>query len=637
MSAAFSATFYFIVSIFLLILAPAITCAAAIPPPTSSQAPALNQSRMKNNADANQQWLNLLQFRRSDWNNRLQSEVDSPEFFLSNTGKNDPQAELSATIEQLSQNPSLQCQFPARAQWLHQQGMLKNLNISSEDCPDLHQWLDKFKAESISLIFPAAYLNSPSSMFGHTFLRVDQQNPTDTNQLLAQTINFAANVNHDDSEFIFAYRGLFGGYPGVITVKPYYEKAKEYSEIENRDIWEYKLNFTDEEIERLLFHTWELLPIYFDYYFFDENCAYRVLTLLDAARPSLHLTEQFHSYAIPSDTLRSLNQSNLIEKVRYRPSMATQLEHKINTLPEHFHQMALTIAKPGVDLNTAEFKSLSTTDQSAILEAAFDYQRYQAQQQQTPREDAAKHSLMLLKQRSQLPPDSPYPVIPEPTVRDDEGHKTFELSISQGNINHLETTRLTLRPAYHDLLDPSAGYPDGAQIKFLETAIDYRETGTVRLASFTGLNITSLSPRNDFFKPISWRVDAGLYRKYLADTNDPLTATLNIGAGHSYNIGNQKLYALLETQLQQHHSLPSNYSANLGLNIGWLTDQNNWQQQLSFTHTNSVAGYNHYYNELSWQLSYHLQSNFSLFGKYQVSNTEGEYFHQHQMGVEWRF
>ena len=232
MSAARSAIFYFITSIFLLILAPSGSWAKPIPP---SNLPILNQPLVLNGAEANQQWLNLLQFRPSGWNNRLRSEVDSPDFFLSGTGKNDPQAELIATIEQLSKKPSLQCRFPARAQWLHQQGLLKNLKITSAYCPDLHKWLKQFKAESISLIFPAAYLNSPSSMFGHTFLRVNQHNQTDTGQLLAQTINFAANVNHDDPEFLFAYKGLFGGYPGVVTVKPYYEKAKEYSEIENRD------------------------------------------------------------------------------------------------------------------------------------------------------------------------------------------------------------------------------------------------------------------------------------------------------------------------------------------------------------------------------------------------------------------
>jgi len=626
MSAVFSATFYFIFSLCLLILTP-----------HQSWADSTKPSAPKNLGLNQKQWLNLLQFRPSDWNNSLQSEVDSPDFFLSKSGKHDPQSELEATITQLSETSSLQCKFPARAQWLHQQGLLTNLKTSSNDCPDLHKWLKQFKAKSISLIFPAAYLNSPSSMFGHTFLRVDQNNQTETNQLLAQTINFAANVNHDDPEFLFAYRGLFGGYPGVVTVKPYYEKAKEYTEIENRDIWEYKLNFTDEEIERLLLHTWELLPIYFDYYFFDENCAYRILTLLDVARPSLNLTEQFFTYAIPSDTLRSLGTSNLISDVRYRPSMATQLKLKVGILPDHYHQIALAIAQPNADLDKLGFKNIPINDQVSVLEVAFDHLRYQSQQKKIPRKEVAEHSLKLLKLRSQLSANSPFPQVPAPTVRDDEGHKTFELSLSQGNTHNTEFSRLTLRPAYHDLLDPSAGYPDGAQIKFLETTIDFRETGTTRLASFTGLNITSLTPRNDFFKPISWRVDAGLYRKYLPNSDDPLTATLNIGAGHSYNIGNQKLYALVETQIQHHHSLPSNYSANLGLNAGWLTTQDNWQQQLSFIHTNNVAGYNHYYNELSWQLSYHLHANLSFFGKYQVNHTEGEYFHENQIGIEWRF
>lgn len=624
MSAAYIVAFYLVISSLLMLTSFETKAASA-------------QAFAVNNAKLQQQWLGLLQFQRSDWDNRLRSEVDSPEFFLADTGKTDSQAELIASIEQLSQNPLLQCRFPARAQWLHQQGLLDKLKITPNDCPKLHQWLAKFNAESISVIFPAAYLNSPSSMFGHTFLRVNQQHQTESNQLLAQTINFAANANHDDPELLYAYRGLFGGYPGVITVMPYYQKAKEYTEIENRDIWEYKLNLTSNEIERLLLHTWELLPIEFDYFFFDENYAYRILTLLDVARPSLHLTKQFYSYAIPSDTLRLLVAHHLVDDVRYRPSMATKLKHKINTLPKHFHQITRTIAEPGTDLSNTDLKSLSLINQAAILETAFDYLRYEAQQQKLSRESVAEHSLVLLQQRSQLSIGSPYPAIIPPAVRDDQGHKTFKLSVSQGNVEHIETTRLTFRPAYHDLLDPSAGYPDGAQIKFLETVIDYRETGTIRLDSFTGLNITSLTSRDNFFKPISWRVDTGLYRTYLANGDDPLTATLNIGVGHSYDIGHQKLYALLETQLQHHHQIPSNYAANLGFNIGWITNQENWQQQLSLTHTSSISGYNHYYNRLSWQLSYHLQSNLSLFGRYQVSHTEGEYFHQHQMGIEWRF
>lgn len=584
-----------------------------------------------------QQWHNLLQFRPSDWHGRQRSEVDDPAFFFSDEGKTNPLSELHATLAAFSASPDTQCRFPARAQWLYEQGLLETLKIDANSCPELQTWLQGFDAESISLIFPAAYLNSPSSMFGHLFLRVDQRNQTAANRLLAKTINFAANVNENDPELVFAYRGLFGGYPGVITVMPYYQKAKEYSEIENRDIWEYQLDFDEAEIERLLLHTWELLPVHFDYYFFDENCAYRILTLLDVARPSLQLTRQFYTYAIPSDTLRVLASSNLVSEVRYRPSMATQLKHKIKQLPRTLHKAALQAAEPDTELNLPDISSLPISNQAAILEVAFDYNRYHAQQAEIPRQQVADHSLALLKKRSELPASSPFSAVPEPAVRDDEGHKTFELSLSHGNYDKTETTRLRIRPAYHDLSDPVAGYPVGAQIKFLETEIDFRETGTTRIASFTGLNISSLSPRDAFFKPLSWRVDAGLYRNFLSPGDDPLTPTLTIGAGHSYEVGGQQLYALLETQLQHQTHMPTNYAANLGLHAGWLTTYNNWQHHLSATYSEEVAGYDHYYSQLDWQLSYHLQPNLSLFGEFEVTHTQGDYFRSHQLGIEWRF
>lgn len=592
------------------------------------------------------QWLSLLQYQRSDWDGKLRSEVDADNFFLSAKGNTSAADELNENIRQLSAHPELQCRFPARAQWLYQQKLLPTLAIDPSNCPELNRWLEDFRAEYVSLIFPAAYLNSPSSMFGHLFLRVDQVDQSDHNRLLAKTINFAANVDFDDPELIYAYRGLFGGYPGVVTVMPYYEKVREYSEIENRDIWEYQLNLEPEEMQRLLLHTWELLPVTFDYYFFDENCAYRILTLLDAARPSLQLTQQFHAYAIPSDTLRTVVASGLVKQVRYRPSTATELRHKAAQLPEELHPVVLALAEPGSFLAGSSPEGSSPENQlaamddptaAAALEAAFDLQRYRAQQQQLPRETVAGASLELLKLRSRIEAPSPFSTPPTPSVRDDQGHRTFQASLSRGQIEDVEATLLRFRPAYHDLLDPPAGYPHGAQIKFLETDLAFRETGSVRLERFTGLDITSLSPRDDFFKPLSWRVDGGLYRKFLQDGDDPLVPTFNVGAGHSYQFGAGQFYLLAETQLQQHYQLPSNYAASIGVHGGWLSRAEHWQQRLSLRHNSAVAGYKHEYQELGWELSYHLGLNISLVGEMKVTHTEGEYFHQHQLGVEWRF
>jgi len=68
--------------------------------------------------------------------------------------------------------------------------------------------------------------------------------------------------------------------------------VKEYGDFENRDIWEYRLQLTAAQTERLLMHVWELKESYFDYFFFTENCAYQLLPLLEVANPELHLTDR---------------------------------------------------------------------------------------------------------------------------------------------------------------------------------------------------------------------------------------------------------------------------------------------------------------------------------------------------------
>ena len=186
----------------------------------------------------------------------------------------------------------------------------------------------------MTLVFAASYLNSPSSMFGHTFIRLDPpQDDDEADLLLANTISYAADAAAHDSEILFAYKGIFGGYPGITSIKPYYEMVRLYSDIEHRDLWEYQLNLTQDEVDFMLAHAWELRDINFDYYFFDENCAYRLLALIDVARPGTDLLDEVSTHAIPSDTVRWVVDKELVQEVKYRPSAATSVTHSLNTLP----------------------------------------------------------------------------------------------------------------------------------------------------------------------------------------------------------------------------------------------------------------------------------------------------------------
>src|SRR5690606_26551649 len=143
--------------------------------------------------------------------------------------------------------------------------------------------------------------------------------------LLSYALNFGAMVEGMDNSILYAWKGLAGGYPGQFALLPYREKLSEYSRLENRDLWEYRLDLTPEETGRMIEHVWELRQIRFDYFFFDENCSYRLLELLEIARPGLRLIEQFPLTAIPADTVRAVKAAGVVTEVNYRPSREKEL------------------------------------------------------------------------------------------------------------------------------------------------------------------------------------------------------------------------------------------------------------------------------------------------------------------------
>ncbi len=290
-------------------------------------APTVPEARLQQLA-ADPYWIALGHYERGKLGG-WRSYVDDERFFLADNGESHPDAELAATLKALYASPSLgdkhaQCVYPARTRWLRQQLQLDDL--PQPQCGEYDNWYRDINPHSAVLVFPAAYLNSPSSMFGHTLLRIDQADVTSNNTaLLSYALNFGAYIEGMDNSILYAWKGLMGGYPGLFALVPYREKLAEYSRLENRDLWEYKLNLTPEETGRMVEHVWELKQVRFDYYFFDENCSFRLLELMEIARPGIELTEQFPLTAIPTDTVRAVKNAGLIERIDYRPSREKEL------------------------------------------------------------------------------------------------------------------------------------------------------------------------------------------------------------------------------------------------------------------------------------------------------------------------
>ena len=509
--------------------------------------------------------------------------VDSQNFYNSPDGKNNPQLELEATLENFysdlaesneQQNP--QCLFVARYAWLDEQLAFDPQRLPRQVCKRYQQWHASLNPSGLTLIFASAYLNSPSSMYGHPLVRVDAKSQDENTRLLAYAITFAANTNEENG-LAFAVNGLFGGYPGAFSILPYYLKVREYSNLENRDIWEYELNFTPEETDRILMHAWELGSTYFQYYFFDENCAYHLLGLLQVARPNLNLTNQFRWWVIPTDSVREITrQKNIVKKVVYRPANSTVVKHRLNQLSKSERNLVRDLSMSHMSVNDLELEDLPANRKAAVLETSQDYVTYRRAIGKNDMAEPATIMNNLLTARSRLSTETPFPKIIAPLISPEQGHGSSRVALATGHEDGLSFQELNARATYHDIMDTDDGYARGAQIEFFNLALRRYKFDTTRVEKFIPINILSLTPRDDFFKSKSWKIKAGWQRIRAANGTRPLAFSLDGGTGGSWSNERETTlwYILLDGSARINRNLENGYSLGGGVSMGDLFDVN---------------------------------------------------------------
>jgi hypothetical protein len=529
------------------------------------------------------EWLKLVHYVPNLLASGVHGLVDSPGFYNAPDGKINPQAELEATltsfyseIEESNEQQNPQCLFVARYSWLNQQLAFDPQRLPQHECKRFKQWHAALDPSGLTLIFASAYLNSPSSMYGHTLMRVDAKDQDEHTRLLAYAVNFAANTNETNG-LLFAVNGLFGGYPGAFSILPYYAKVREYSNLENRDLWEYRLNLTPEEVDRVLMHAWELGSIYFQYFFFDENCSYHLLALLQVARPELDFTSQFRWWAIPSDTIRAITRhSELVREVVYRPSNATVIRHELSLMKPQERRLVKELSVRRISLNDPELSALAGDRAAAVLEAGQDYISYRRAAGKNDVSEPTALARELLTARSQLGTVAQTPDVPVPKVRPDQGHGSSRAVLGAGRKDGSNFQELQARATYHDIMDSDGGYARGAQIEFFSLALRHYDFGTTRVEQFTPINILSLSPRDDFFQPMSWKIEAGWQRVRIRDGSETLAFSLDGSIGGTWSNQHNTLlwYALLDGSSRIDADLVNGYALGSGASVGGLFDFN---------------------------------------------------------------
>ncbi len=463
-------------------------------------------------------------------------EAGSPSFYLSPEGRYNPYAELVATLEAFAQNTQEigphkqhpQCAFPERFRYLKQQLQLK---VKEEVCTRFLEWKSRFNPSSVTLVFATAYLNNSATMFGHTFLRVDSKPRPHSkvkSDLLDYGLNFGAGMVRGGGS-INALLGLTGGLPGYFSLLPYFDKVHEYSDTESRDLWEYRLSLDEEQISRMLNHTWELGATLFPYYFLDKNCAYQLLALLEVANPDWHLTDQFFYWVIPSDTVRVLRSvKGAILDVHLRPSLYRQLKQKIDAMnPREASDFRRSRGGP-LELNGSE--------SALVLDALVEHQEYsfmKAERVPTDADQERQRRLLLARARQVVPSIELPPI--SANNRPDLGVSSKKVSFYGGTRAGSQVfSGLQLRPAFHDLYDLDEGYLHFSEVNLLRTDLRYYYSPRQFRVHELGLvELTSLPPADEISHAMSWLTADGLYSPPDLDCKHCVAARISGGLGYS--------------------------------------------------------------------------------------------------------
>ncbi|MFB3817170.1 MAG: DUF4105 domain-containing protein [Candidatus Methylomirabilales bacterium] len=568
----------------------------------------VEEARRRNLHEA-RYWHTLLHYKRSLAG--LRSLVDDPEFFASPQGKHDPAAELAATLQAFFQPQAGEakhpvCRFVARYHWLKAELHIDPAMLPVGECEPFSRLIRSMQPESTTLVFPTSHMNSPASLFGHTFLAYETASGS---RLLAQAVNYSA-VTTETFGPLFAVKGIVGLYKGYFSVLPYYTKLQEYSDIDHRDMWEYPLNFTREETIRSIMHVYELDAIYSDYYFFDENCSYNLLFLLDAGRPGLALTDGVPPWVIPIDTVRAAEAAGLVAGSVYRPSRTARIQRLAAELDSPRRRLARALARG----DAAPAPAAPGDAAARTYDLAVEYLQYLYSRRELSREVYTDRLLALLTARSAAGGAAPATAVPPP-ARPQDGHRSNRLQLGAGLRRDEAFQEARFRFAYHTLLDHQAGYPEGAQIVFADTALRYYvETRRLRLQQFDLVDIVSIAPRDDLFAPVSWKITAGLAQRVMRDGEDHLIGRITPGAGLAYRIPLLGLaYAMLEADANVGEALEARHALGAGGSLGILrrlTDR--WQASLSARGLYYALGDRHGLLDVTLAQNYALTPNLAI-------------------------
>ncbi len=469
---------------------------------------------------ASQTWLKLLHLEKKLTRfNNYESAIQESGFFLAKNGHQDPHQELLATVDAMAapvaaENTHVRCLFPARVRWIESTlGLSSNFDLK-QHCPQYSTWRFEKRATSISVILATGYLGNPASYYGHTFVKFNSDGANKTKDLMNMTMNYGAINTKTDHPVMYIVKSVLGGYDAAFSKINFYHHEQVYTENENRDLWDFQLNLTQTEVDFIVDHAWEILEKKYTYYFFRENCAFRMVELLEIL-PSIDVTSKHQLFTIPQALMQNLakierNGQPLIVKRTFYPSRQTRFYDKYKQLTSSEQASFKALLSRNIDTNLPSYQTQSISSQQKIIDTVIDY--YSFVEEDKTKQSPSKHPnyLKALAERFKLPPSEGISNLAKPSP--DQGRAS---SLVQLGLAHSEAfggaTSLRVRPAYYDALDSDTTHVRNSALVMGDTQF-FIKNGQVKLQKIDLIAIESANPgltglKGD--KSVAWKVKLG--------------------------------------------------------------------------------------------------------------------------------
>lgn len=506
-------------------------------------------------------WLALGHYRRSF--RGYTTDVQGDFFLRSDTGRNDPSAELAATLNDLfypvewmvDQDLHPQCHFPARLAWLVDELQIAKEDLPTPSCALFNKWKADLSVTKASVVFASYYMGHPASLFGHTFLRL--HGPNDRRTMLDHGVEFGVALPSSMNPFQLAHMvgaGLLGKFDGSFSVARYYQYTNKYNKKEARDLWSYELNLTEPELTLLVNHLWEIgAGVQFRYSFTRKNCGLKMLELLDTVRPTAHLTAN-HGYfsdafgaVLTLETVRTLQQRDMLSEVTFEPSVATVLNQQLDALSKSERALTYRFIRDLETVHNPAYVQLSDTRRVAVLDAAVELLKLRAVSRRDDKDTIRAQSSAILDLRRAFdlksePVTTPISHYHAPL----EGHPPARTDVVYSATSEGPYAGMRFRLGVHELLDRPAGYPKNShlQVPTIEAGV-LLETNTLVLKRFTFFHLLQMPPSGPGYKGTGFRLSADVHRERTRVEEPSLVFDFRFAKGPRLNLADSKLTAYL--------------------------------------------------------------------------------------------